>query len=424
MKTLFYVAIEFVALILLTTLFGIGFAVAAEEYGFVDAWGGYGYVDGRFMNPNAIAVDKEDNVYVTDETCRIQQFTPDGEFIRKWESCGLGTENPIEPDDIGIDDDGNVYVLSYDALAISDIVVQRFCNVQKFSPEGELIAKWGNAGTEDGQIFMPAGFAVDGEGNVFVVDWYADLPTFLTTYYITCRIQKFTSDGEFLSKWEASGSLMNFDMAFFISPFGGSLAVDSEDSVYVLNAVPPLVKKIITDSELSAGWAFATLEEDIAPFTSDVAIDGAGDIYVSFFIPGYVKKFTPGGELVTKWDLSLSTPIGEFGINPMAWRIAANSKGDVYHIDVFNHRVQKYAINGGNGQICFVEKLYGQHSAEVKLLRSFRDNVLMATPEGAALIKLYYEWNPQIIKALEADEAFRREVKKMIDALLPAIEGI
>ena len=155
MKTLFSIFVQTAASLLAIILFGTGFSGAAEEYGFVDAWGGYGYADGRFMTPNAIAVDKEDNVYVTDETCRIQKFTPDGEFISKWESCGPGTESLIEPVDIGIDDDGNVYVLSYNALKISDIVVQRFCNIQKFSPEGELIAKWGSAGTEDGQISCP-----------------------------------------------------------------------------------------------------------------------------------------------------------------------------------------------------------------------------------------------------------------------------
>jgi hypothetical protein len=51
------------------------------------------------------------------------------------------------------------------------------------------------------------------------------------------------------------------------------------------------------------------------------------------------------------------------------------------------------------------------------MLRYFRDNMLSRTPEGRELIRLFYLWDPLLIRAIEEDEAFREEIKEMIDAL-------
>ena len=68
--------------------------------------------------------------------------------------------------------------------------------------------------------------------------------------------------------------------------------------------------------------------------------------------------------------------------------------------------------------------LYGECSEETELLRYFRDNVLIKTPEGRELIKLYYLWSPIIVEVMEKDEGFKEEVKEMIDGILLLIGGI
>jgi len=70
---------------------------------------------------------------------------------------------------------------------------------------------------------------------------------------------------------------------------------------------------------------------------------------------------------------------------------------------------------------CLVESLYGRHSQETKLLRELRDTVLEKTLEGQELIRLYYEWNSVMVKALEKDEGFRDEIKEIIDSVLPLV---
>ena len=67
---------------------------------------------------------------------------------------------------------------------------------------------------------------------------------------------------------------------------------------------------------------------------------------------------------------------------------------------------------------CFLLQIYGENSEEVKMLRSLRDNLLRQTPEGREIIKLYYQWNPLIVKMVKEDEEFKEEVKELIDGFL------
>ena len=73
------------------------------------------------------------------------------------------------------------------------------------------------------------------------------------------------------------------------------------------------------------------------------------------------------------------------------------------------------------GGICASEAIYGEYSEETELLRYFRDDVLSKTPEGQELIKLYYEWSPVIARVIEKDEAFKEEVKEIVDGVLQLI---
>jgi hypothetical protein len=73
---------------------------------------------------------------------------------------------------------------------------------------------------------------------------------------------------------------------------------------------------------------------------------------------------------------------------------------------------------------CPLEVIYGVDSEETETLRHFRDNILAQTPEGQELIRLYYQWSPAIVKAMEDDEEFREEVSEMIDGVLSMIRGV
>jgi hypothetical protein len=74
--------------------------------------------------------------------------------------------------------------------------------------------------------------------------------------------------------------------------------------------------------------------------------------------------------------------------------------------------------------LCSAGQLYGEHSEETVLLRHIRDNVLAQTPEGQEVIKLYYQWSPAIVKAMEANEAYKEDVKEMVDGVLELMGGV
>jgi len=72
---------------------------------------------------------------------------------------------------------------------------------------------------------------------------------------------------------------------------------------------------------------------------------------------------------------------------------------------------------------CPSSYLLGQDDPQLDVLRDFRDNVLTQSPAGQELIKLYYQWSHAIVLAMEEDEAFKEEVKELLDGVLEVIGG-
>ena len=66
--------------------------------------------------------------------------------------------------------------------------------VQKFDSNGNFITKWGSEGVGDGQFsLVTPGVDVDSSGYVYVVDKEA------------ANVQKFDSNGNFITKWGSEG---------------------------------------------------------------------------------------------------------------------------------------------------------------------------------------------------------------------------
>ena len=78
--------------------------------------------------------------------------------------------------------------------------------------------KWGSKGSQDGQFIEDHGIVVDPAGYVYVVDTR------------NVRIQKFSPDGEFVTKW---GSLGCSDDKFLIPH---DIAMDSDGYIYVTDS--------------------------------------------------------------------------------------------------------------------------------------------------------------------------------------------
>ena len=60
--------------------------------------------------------------------------------------------------------------------------------IQKFTSDGEFIKSFGEYGSGDGCLNLPWGLAINQEGEILVADWGND------------RIQSFSPNGEFIAK--------------------------------------------------------------------------------------------------------------------------------------------------------------------------------------------------------------------------------
>ena len=161
--------------------------------------------DGELMWPTSIALDSEQNVYVTDEWLnRVSIFDKDGQYLDKWGVPGSADGEINMPSGIRFDREDNMYLV--------DCANNR---MQVFTKEGKFLARWGEAGTGEGQFNSPWGLTIDNRGDIYVADWRND------------RIQKFTPDGRFLAEFGSSGS----GVGEFNRPAG--VAVDKDGDIYV-----------------------------------------------------------------------------------------------------------------------------------------------------------------------------------------------
>ncbi len=188
-----------------TALEIVGIQMVSREHDYYGQIGNYGREPGNMIWPSALALDRDDNLYLADDNLhRITVFDPDGGLAGFWGEHGSGDGQLNGPSGLLFDADDNLLVVDH-----------RNHRVQKFTKGGEFISKWGEHGSGRGQFNLPWGICQDTDGNVYVSDWRND------------RVQKLTADGEFLARFGESGS----GDGQLSRPSG--VAVDSEGNVYV-----------------------------------------------------------------------------------------------------------------------------------------------------------------------------------------------
>ena len=146
-------------------------------------FGRFGQDDGQMTWPSSIALDREGNVYVSDDALhRISIFDSQGNFLNKWGVQGNAEGELDRPSSIAFDRDDN--------LLVADGMNHR---IQRFTKDGSHLGGWGGQGQGSGQFNIPWGISLDAEGNVYVADWRND------------RIQKFDADGNHVAGLGVSG---------------------------------------------------------------------------------------------------------------------------------------------------------------------------------------------------------------------------
>jgi DNA-binding beta-propeller fold protein YncE len=124
--------------------------------------GGAGAEEGKFLAPNAVTVDDEQQIYVSDSANnRVQVFDKNGKFIRivNGSKDGKGDTIFLNPRGVAVDSNGTLYVVN-----------NLSHNIYAFDKDGNQKFELGGMGTENGKLYLPNGIFIDDRGTLYVTD--------------------------------------------------------------------------------------------------------------------------------------------------------------------------------------------------------------------------------------------------------------
>lgn len=312
-----------------------------------------GYVDdqgsfARFYNPQGVSLDDKGNVYVADTwNHKIRKITQGGLVSTIAGSRYSGYANGqgglasfYKPGGVAVDGNGNVYV------------VDSWNNtIRKITPDGLVSTLAGSTiqGSADGQGSLarfnyPQGIAVDSIGNVYVADYGNNM------------IRKITPSG--LVSTLAGSTTKGFDdgqgsLAKFYLPAG--IAVDGIGNVYVGDYGNNLIRKITADGLVSTLAGSTTKgstdgQGSLARFYSPcgVALDGIGNIYVADKDNNLIRKITIGqtAGIVNDFNSSFINIYPNPAQNTLNVALSEDVNGTISLVDMQGNTVLSQIING------------------------------------------------------------------------------
>ncbi len=227
-------------------------------------------------------------------------------FVTSWGTNGTGQGEFAFPMGTAVDGDGNVYVVD-----------QGNDRIQRFDADGTFVTQWGTTGSATGQFNDPIGVAVDGDGNVYV------------TEYSGHRIQKFTAAGVFLTTWSG-----------FSSPTG--VATDGDGNVYVADHGSDRVQKFTATGTLLASWGGYGTGDGQFVDPNGLVVDGSGNLYIADGDNHRIEQLDPAGAFVRSWGGNGNAD-GQFNF---PYGIALDTDGNVYVTDGNNNRMQEFTSTG------------------------------------------------------------------------------
>ena len=200
----------------------------------------------KFSKPAGVAVDQDDNIYVSDDgNSSLFKFSKEGKLMKV---VGRKGTQPGEFSELGL-----IKVIN-DKLYVCDRGNYR---VQILNTELEYVDSFGCYGDGDGQFNRPVAIAQDRAGNLYVSDSRNN------------RVQVFDCKGQFLStlrKKGATSEQLNF-------PCG--ISVSSDRFVYVCD------NKCV--SVFKTGGEFVTSFDKFSD-PRGIVIDDDGFVYVSNYV--------------------------------------------------------------------------------------------------------------------------------------------
>jgi sugar lactone lactonase YvrE len=227
------------------------------------AWG-----EGMFIFPHGATVDRDGNLWVTDESMKdgkgmqVFKFSPEGKILMTLGKAGVASAEPglfDEPTDVAIAPDGDVFVTEGHSgpRPGND-------RISKFSKDGKFIKSWGKRGVGAGEFHSPHTIAFDSRGRLLVGDRGNN------------RIEIFDQDGRYLDTWRQwarpSGIFIAKDDTMYVadSESWGQDQPGWKKGIRIGSARDGSVKYFIEDME-------STTQEHSG--AEGVGVDAKGNVY-------------------------------------------------------------------------------------------------------------------------------------------------
>jgi DNA-binding beta-propeller fold protein YncE len=282
---------------------------------------------GRTMgSSSAVAVDHKGNIWVSDRCgandCKgskldpVMEFDKDGKFVK-----AFGAGKLLFPHGIFIDKDDHIWIADgHVGNGIGDDVIA-------FDQNGKVLkvlGKPGVSGNGPDTFHEPNAVLVAPNGNIFVADGHEPGPGH------NARVVKLDPNGKFILQWGSHGTGPGqFEMPH-------SLAMDSQGRLFVADRGNNRVQIFREDGTFLGQWPNI-------PGPSHFWITRDGYLWLVSGVGNRLAKFDLGGKLITYWGM-YGRPAGWFD-DPHT--IDVDSSGNLYVVEVFNNRVEKFVSREG-----------------------------------------------------------------------------
>jgi len=269
-------------------------------------WGRHGLRDGQFAFPRAIGVREmggSREIFVIDKSGRVQVFSPEGLFLRKWNMPAYEKGTPTA-----------VY-FSGARVIIPDT---HYSQVIEYTAEGAIVERWGTFGSGSDQFIYPTGVCIGAQGEYFFSEYGEDAH----------RVHVFGNDRRFLRQWGGFGEAPGQ----FSRPM--SIAMSTDGTVCVADTANHRVQCFDGQGQLKkilgAGGAMN--------YPHDVSVGPDDAVFVAEYGANWISRYRLDGTRVAIY--------GEAGRGPGQFNaprgVAVASDGMVYVADTDNHRVQAF----------------------------------------------------------------------------------
>ena len=214
---------------------------------------------GRVQTPINVTIGEDGHKFVSDTKREaVLEYDAQDRFVRIYGEAGQ-----FRPSDVAV---------TGDRLYVCDVRDHEVEVLDRKS--GAVVLKFGQAGSEEGQLVFPTNLALDAAGNVYVTD---------TGNF---RVQKFSPEGALLATFGGIGDTFGT----FTRPKG--LAVDPEGRIYVVDAAFENVQLFDPEFQLLLAFGGPGGEPGNLWLPSVVEVTTEGlDYFGAFADPAFAVKY-------------------------------------------------------------------------------------------------------------------------------------